>query len=132
MAAGAIAGVIAGPFGIPANIILGSSIGYLSTSQKFHDFVFGNKEKNIDGLVQRINKNIFKNIEDIFKNTGSTIKGLLKVGINEIKNKSKEIFEDIRKKSMNILFDNKLVNYGKNQNNTCYNKFVSKKNRQRD
>ena len=34
MAAGALAGLAIGPFGIAGNLIMGSAVGYLSTSDK--------------------------------------------------------------------------------------------------
>ena len=47
MAAGALAGLIAGPFGIVGNLMVGAGVGYLSKSEKFGEFLFGDGENDI-------------------------------------------------------------------------------------
>ena len=41
MGAGAIAGLVAGPFSVPVNILLGSAIGFATDTQLFKDKIFG-------------------------------------------------------------------------------------------
>lgn len=71
MAAGAIAGLALGPFGLVGNLLVGSGIGYLTTSEKFRDYMFGNGEK--EGLVDIFKEKIFGNLDKIFHNMGNAI-----------------------------------------------------------
>lgn len=45
MGAGALAGLVAGPFGIGTNILLGSALGFAADTDKFKELVFGVKDK---------------------------------------------------------------------------------------
>lgn len=46
MGAGALAGLVAGPFGITANLLLGSAVGFASDTDKFKELIFGKKDEN--------------------------------------------------------------------------------------
>ena len=46
MAVGAAAGLVAGPFGVVGNILLGSAIGYATSSEEFKDKLFGKADKD--------------------------------------------------------------------------------------
>ena len=75
MTAGALAGMVAGPFGLAGNIIMGSAVGYLSTSDKFHEYMFGE-----DGLANKIHDKIFDHLDNLFRNTGNRVAGMIKKG----------------------------------------------------
>ena len=75
MAAGALAGLAIGPFGIAGNLIMGSAVGYLSTSDKFHEYMFGE-----DGLANQIHDKVFNHLDNLFRNTGNRIAGMIKKG----------------------------------------------------
>ena len=86
IAAGGIAGLLIGPFGIAGNLIVGSAMGYLSTSEKFHNYFFGDG-KDDKGLAGIINDKIIKNLDDLFHNTGNAMKGWLRKTGNNISKK---------------------------------------------
>jgi len=73
MGAGAIAGMIAGPFSLPMNIILGSALGFASTTDKWKEMMFGrdengniNKKMGQGGFTGKIKKDLFDPIIGIF------------------------------------------------------------------
>ena len=99
MAAGALAGLIAGPFGIVGNLMVGAGLGYLSKSEKFGEFLFGDGENN-KGLAGNIHDKIINNLEDIFKNMANNIKGFGKKLFKSISRKVQSIGESLRKKIM--------------------------------
>ena len=99
MAAGALAGLIAGPFGIVGNLMVGAGVGYLSKSEKFGEFLFGDGE-NDKGLAGNIHDKIINNLEDIFKNMANNIKGFGKKLFKSISRKVQSIGESLRKKIM--------------------------------
>ena len=94
MAVGAIGAALFGPFGILGNAILGAGLGFATTTDRFHDFVFGKKDgegkrkgglvgavlnwttknvlmplKNFAEPVLQMGKNIVTQITDFFKDT---------------------------------------------------------------
>ena len=61
MAVGAVGGLLFGPFGILGNAVLGSAVGYITTTQKFHDIIFGYDDENgkhKDGLIDGLKKGL--------------------------------------------------------------------------
>ena len=46
MAIGAVGGALLGPFGILGNAVLGSALGYVTTTDQFKNFVFGKPDEN--------------------------------------------------------------------------------------
>ena len=70
MAVGAGLGALFGPFGMAGNIIIGGALGFATTSNKFHDYMFGTdngKGRKTGGLVNKI--------DSFFKNEANAIKG---------------------------------------------------------
>lgn len=53
MGLGAIAGLVAGPFGVATNAILGASLGFASDTDAFKNAIFGEEKMNEDGTVTR-------------------------------------------------------------------------------
>lgn len=53
MGLGAVAGVLAGPFGLATNAILGASLGFASDTNAFKNAIFGEEKVNPDGTVSR-------------------------------------------------------------------------------
>ena len=59
---GAAGGALLGPFGLLGNVALGSALGFASTTQEFHDFIFG-KEENGErkgGVVGALKEGLIK------------------------------------------------------------------------
>lgn len=89
--AGALAGLLVGPFGIAGNIIVGSALGYASKSNKFQEWLFGKKGEDgkreggfvkflkdamIDpmvGIFDKLAEELKHTIRDTFHNLGKTI-----------------------------------------------------------
>ena len=87
--AGAIAGLIAGPFGLAGNIIMGSALGYATSTEKFKKWLFGEEaeEEYVDengktqtrkvrkgGLVESLKSGLTNPIVDVFTGLGTMIK----------------------------------------------------------
>ena len=69
VAAGAIAGLVAGPFGIVGNLLLGGTLGYVSTTEKFHNYMFGDPNDPKDkGLAGKLHDSIINPINEIMHN----------------------------------------------------------------
>lgn len=63
MAVGAVGAALLGPFGIIGNAALGSALGFVSTTDTFHKFIFGEEDetgKKKGGVVQAINEGMVK------------------------------------------------------------------------
>ena len=90
IAAGAIGGLFLGPFGIVGNMLLGSGVGFLTTSEKFHDYMFGTEHEK--GLVTLFKEKIFDNLDEIFHNMGNAIKGWGKNLIRSTSERIKDFF----------------------------------------
>ena len=57
MLAGAAGAALFGPFGLLGNAALGSALGYVTTTDKFHEFIFGKEDGNGNrkgGIVQAL------------------------------------------------------------------------------
>lgn len=87
---GTAAGALIGPFGIPGNLILGASMGYLTTTDRFQKFMFGDPDdpKNKHGLMGRIN--------DIVHNLSNAIQGFVRRMGTRINDWFKKIGSSIR------------------------------------
>lgn len=62
IAAGTIAGALAGPFGLAGNLIFGSAVGYFTGSEEFKNYVLGEEgqdKKRHGGLVERLRERLF-------------------------------------------------------------------------
>ena len=92
MGAGALIGVLAGPFGLTGNLILGSALGFAADTNKFKDLVFG-KEK--DGKRQGgLLKKITDPVANFFKKSLVEVKNFLK---NDILQPVKDAIDPIKK-----------------------------------
>ena len=97
IAAGSLAGLLVGPFGIAGNLIVGSALGYLSTGEKFHQYFFGDG-KDDKGLAGIIHNKIIKGIDDLLHNTGNAMKGWLRKTGSKIGNKIMGIIDKAQNK----------------------------------
>ena len=82
-AVGATLGILAGPFGLLGNIILGAGLGFASESEKFKSIIFGAEDENGErtgGITGWIRKDIIKPVAD----------ALVPIAV-EIKNKGTDI-----------------------------------------
>ena len=78
MGAGAIAGLIAGPFGLIPNLVVGSAIGFATSTDKFKKFMFGYEDENgvyHDGAVKTAIDTLFTPIKNFALETGKELKG---------------------------------------------------------
>lgn len=77
MSAGAIAGLVAGPFGVIPNIVLGSALGYASTTDKFKNWLFGKEGKDgkkEGGFVELLKDRFLDPLLGIFDHLAQQIK----------------------------------------------------------
>lgn len=96
MAAGTIAGLLIGPFGPVGNMVVGSALGMVTSTNKFKEFFFGDgKEK--EGLLKKIQKKIFGNITELFMNIGNRIRFIGSHWLNLGKNLITGLFGKISK-----------------------------------
>lgn len=61
MAVGAIGGALFGPFGLLGGAALGSALGFVSTTDQFHEFIFGKEDENGNkkgGVVQALKEGL--------------------------------------------------------------------------
>lgn len=95
IAAGALAGLVAGPFGVAGNLIVGSALGYASTTNEFHKFMFGDPDdKNDKGLAGKIHDKIVNPIDNIMHNIGIATNRWLKNMGRSIGNRISSFFKD--------------------------------------
>ena len=90
MAAGALAGLALGPFGIVGNLLLGTGLGYLATTKDFKGYIFGTEKEK--GLAQIFKEKIFNNLDIIFHNMGNAIAGWSKNLLRETSERLKDFF----------------------------------------
>lgn len=67
IAIGAIGGLLAGPFGLMGNLVLGSGLGLASSTDGFQKFLFGEKDENGErkgGLAGAIKLNVVDPLKD--------------------------------------------------------------------
>lgn len=99
--AGALAGMIAGPFGIAGNIMVGSALGYASTTGKFQNWLFGEKDKDgkrSGGFVGLIKENLIEPIVGIFDKLTQEIKNTVQDTFHELgKGIRKFLMDRVRK-----------------------------------
>ena len=77
MGAGMIAGLIAGPFGLVPNLVIGSAIGFATSTDKFKRFMFGYDDENgvhHDGAVKTAIDTLFNPIKDFALQTKDELK----------------------------------------------------------
>ena len=78
---GGVLGLLAGPFGLFGNIVFGSALGFLSSSESFRKYLFGEKDndgkRKGGGLVDKIKDKLFNKIEEYSVNLWNATKGFL-------------------------------------------------------
>lgn len=80
-AAGAVAGMFLGPFGILGNAALGTGIGLLSGTTEFKDFIFGEEDQEGNregGLVGSLNEHFVEPLKDFGRNFKEDFFGFVK------------------------------------------------------
>ena len=78
MGAGALAGLIAGPFGLTTNILLGSALGFATDTNAFKNVVFGEVDPDTGKREGGIFQAVTKPAVDFFKNSFNEFKTFLK------------------------------------------------------
>ena len=91
MSAGMILGALAGPFGMIPNLALGAGLGFLSTSEEFHTYMFGDG-KDDKGLAGMLKEKVFDNLDETFHNLNNAIKGIGKNLIKSLNTRIKDFF----------------------------------------
>lgn len=84
MGAGAIAGVIGGPFGLVGNILLGSALGYATTTDKFKEAIFGKEDADGNkqgGLLPTLKQGFVDPLVDFAKDSTTKLKEWFKKDI---------------------------------------------------
>ena len=79
MSAGAIAGLVAGPFGLAGNILVGSAVGYATSTNKFQKWLFGDKDNKDDkGFAGLLKDNLINPLVGIFDNVAQELKHVVR------------------------------------------------------
>lgn len=81
---GALAGLVAGPFGVTTNILLGSALGFASDTELFKGTIFGNKDKDgktYGGILQMIREGVVDPMGEFFKESTVTFRNWFKKDI---------------------------------------------------
>lgn len=80
-AAGAVAGMFLGPFGILGNATLGAGVGLLTGATEFKDFIFGEEDEDGNregGLVGSLNQHFVEPLKDFGRNFKEDFFGFVK------------------------------------------------------
>ena len=102
MGAGALAGLIAGPFGIAGNIAVGAALGYASKTSKFQDWLFGEKGddgKRTGGFAGLIKENFVEPVVGIFDKMSQEIKNTVRDTFHELGKSIRKFLTDRVRKS---------------------------------
>lgn len=86
MGAGAAVGLVAGPFGVATNILLGSAVGFAADSDKFKNVFFGEKDKygkRVGGIYNTIVDTISAPIKDMTQKFGDWFNETIKRNLND-------------------------------------------------
>ena len=114
LAAGILTTMLVSPIKSPiANIILGSAMGYVSTTNEFHEFIFGDGKDN-KGLAGTIHDKIVGNLDDIFHNLGNQFKGVFHKVSDEISRLGKSMSKKVRSIAEEKAQNNKFLKAGFN------------------
>ena len=106
MGAGAIAGLALGPFGVTTNLILGSAVGWASTTNKFKDIMFGEENKDGEreggvimaayhGAIEPVVNFVKDQVSDLREWATEKIKKPLMDFVDPLKQGVKNMFRDI-------------------------------------
>lgn len=109
--AGMIAGALVGPFGIAGNLLVGAGMGYLSSTDKFQKYMFGDPDDPKDkGLAGAIHDKIMNPLDEIIHNMINKINGFgrrmgirITKAITSIGNFIKDKASDFAKKYENTI-----------------------------
>ena len=104
VAAGTILGALAGPGPMAVNLVLGAGLGYLTTTTKFHDWMFGNEKDGIVGMTEIVREKILGNLDTLFHNMFNQLKGWGK----NLLSKTGERIKDLLSPKAKALKDSKL------------------------
>lgn len=80
MGLGALAGVMFGPLGLIPNALLGGAAGFVTTTDKFKDFMFGEEDadgKREGGFVGALKEQVLSPLGNLVKDIGTQIKDTL-------------------------------------------------------
>lgn len=113
--AGAIAGLVAGPFGLAGNLILGSALGFASSTDGFKDWLFGKKDEQGNrqgGLLGKLREDIADPIVGIFQKLGEEMKHGFRNLAKGIKSSISKIFEKTVGKIKETTIGKKVLGFG--------------------
>lgn len=97
MGAGAIAGVIGGPFGLVGNAMLGSALGFATTTNEFKDLMFGREDQDGErkgGLFGTIRTTVVDPLKQFMKDSREKVFGWIQKNMLE---PLKSAFDPIKK-----------------------------------
>lgn len=115
MGLGAVAGLVAGPFGVATNVILGSAIGFATDTDKFKDIFFGEKDENgvrHNGVYDHIVSSVTKPIKAFFKDNKEYF---TKWFLNTIQRNIKDFFDPMKRRLRDL--GNRIVDIFKKMSN---------------
>ena len=96
IAAGALAGMMLGPFGLVGNAMLGSAVGMVTSTDEFKDVIFGvfdeNTGKRIGGLVGTIRESVIDPLKEFSKSIVTNVEDFV---INDMINPLKDAVDPI-------------------------------------
>ena len=101
-AIGAIAGLVAGPFGLLPNLMIGAGIGFASETEKFKSIIFGEETGEVDeegnpirkgGLTGWIRNDIINPVASAIQPIADEIKFKGKKLLNSLGNKIADVFK---------------------------------------
>lgn len=106
---GAAAGALVGPFGMAGNLIVGAGMGYLTTTERFQHFMFGDPENpdskygkyglmgkvndivhNLSNAIEGFARRLGTRINDFFKKIGTSIRDRINKGLTQYAEEKKE------------------------------------------
>ncbi len=100
MSIGAIAGLLAGPFGLVGNLTLGAAVGYASSTNKFAELLLGKevddgngKKHREGGLAGSIREHVINPLKEGFKPVTKQISLGIKGTFDHLKNFLEKMFE---------------------------------------
>lgn len=94
IAIGALGGALFGPLGIAGNIIMGSAIGYASSTDKFKKWLFGEEGEGgtpVGGFVKLVKENVANPLVDIFTGIGENIKNSIRSTFHNVGKEIRQI-----------------------------------------
>lgn len=100
MSVGAVAGLLAGPFGLVGNLVFGSAVGYATTTDKFKELLLGKEvtDKNGEthregGLAQALRDNVIEPLKTSIQPIAKQIQLGFKSAFDKLKDMLESIFK---------------------------------------